>query len=139
MAEVLTCVAAKRIRNEDADILTNPSDVDFVRQRGGVKGQNQQARIASLTISESREPADVCHAVSSQISQDLILSHVAEFGGENGALARVATLVEGNSDLFVAESGRLQESLRVSARVGFQNQRAVCQCLDVNIARAADS
>ena len=117
MPKALTLVASERIRDEHTDILTKPSDVDFFGQRSSVEGQDQQARIASLTVSESREPADVCHTVPTQISQDLVLSHVAEFRGENGALARVATLVEGNSYLFVAESRRLQESLRVSARV----------------------
>jgi hypothetical protein len=139
VSEALTFVAAERTGDKHPDILPKPSDSDLFRQRSGVECQNEQVCVLACTVSKGRDPSNVCNAVALELREDVFFFHVAKFRSENRTLAGVATMVEGDNNLLAAESGSLQESFRVSARIRFQDKSAVGGSLNFNIAGTTDS
>ena len=107
IAEAVTFKASEWIRNEDANCLAEPAIVDLLWEQSGIECEHQQVSVSSLTVFESGDASDVSHTISLEIRQNLLVIHVSKFRGENGALARVATLVERHGHLFPAESGDL--------------------------------
>ena len=108
VTKALAFVAAERVWDENSDIFAEPAYVKFFGERGRVECQNEQTGVPALPISESGESADVSYPITPQVRQDLIFGHVAQFRSENGALARVSSVVEGDGDFFATESVDVQ-------------------------------
>ena len=139
MSESLALEAPEGVWDEYPDIFFEPTDGDLFGQGRGLKGEDQQAGVPSLAIPEGRQSSDVGHTLSPQLGQEFILGHVAEFGGENRAFRGVASLVERDCHLLVAEHGCLQKCFRVLSIVCFDDESAVSWSFDVWAILSTDS
>ena len=92
-----------------------------------------------MTIAEGGQSADVGHAVTAEVRDNLFLRHVSELWGVDSAFAGVTAVVERDLDLFFAESGGAEESLGVFSGGCFENQCAIGRSFNLyRVVRTAD-
>ena len=94
MSKTLTLEAAQGIGDEDTNVFSEPTDVDFVRQSSRVKCEDKKTGVSMLAVTERGDPADVRDSVTPQIRLDLLLRHVTQFWGEDCTFGCVAAGVK---------------------------------------------
>ena len=129
MSKTLALEAAQGIGDEDTNVFSEPTDVDFVRQSSRVECEDKKTGVSTLAVAERGDPADVRDSVTPQIRLDLLLRHVTQFWGEDCTFGCVAAGVKCDGDLFVTKGCCFEQCFCRFPCVCFDDQSAVCWSL----------
>lgn len=138
MPEPLAFKTPERIRDEDSDVFTEPSNDQSLWQLGRHECEHQEVGVLPRAVTESRDATHVTHPVPVQVSQDLGLRHVAKFGSEDRAFGCVPGSVKTDGDLFLTERGCLEKSFCLGSSFCFYNQSTVCWSFDLEVISSAN-
>ena len=138
VTESLTVETAERVWNEDVHLVADVAGEERVGESSGFKGENEEAGILPLSVSERRQTPDMGDPLRLQTVQNVSLRHEPHFWSENGAFAAVPRGMERDSYCLFTEVGAFQKKLGLCTCLGPDDERAVCRSFDFKIFCATD-
>ena len=138
VTESLTLEAAHGIWNVNVHVVANVTGEQGGRQSGRLKGEAEEAGIASFSVLERGQTAHVRHTFWAESVEDFVLRHVPHLWSEYSTLSCVSGSVQGDSDLFLTEFGALQELFGLGSVFRFHDQGSVRGRFDLQESCAAD-